>query len=182
MSNHDLNSDPQHCKCSDTCSSEDTCHCADLSVKSWYDAEGRLKDGFDYKDPPHIIECNSMCRCNVSMCHNRVVQHGISVRLQVFRTWGMGWGVRALADIPKGSFVCEYVGELISDSEADTREDSYLFDLDNRVRSRLSRSIRVPRFNEAARCRMERPFASTPTGTQTSPDSSITPVGRMSSL
>ena len=76
-----------------------------------------------------------MCKCNVSMCHNRVIQHGISVRLQVFRTWGMGWGVRALADIPKGSFVCEYVGELISDSEADTREDSYLFDLDNRVRN-----------------------------------------------
>ena len=45
----------------------------------------------------------------------------------------MGWGVRAAANIPKGSFVCEYVGEIISDSEADTREDSYLFDLDNRV-------------------------------------------------
>ena len=46
----------------------------------------------------------------------------------------MGWGVRPLSDIPKGSFVCEYVGEIISDSEAETREDSYLFDLDNRVR------------------------------------------------
>ena len=45
----------------------------------------------------------------------------------------MGWGVRPLADISKGSFVCEYVGELISDSEAETREDSYLFDLDNKV-------------------------------------------------
>lgn len=31
-------------------------------------------------------------------------------------------------------FVCRYVGELISDSEADVREeDSYLFDLDNKV-------------------------------------------------
>lgn len=30
--------------------------------------------------------------------------------------------------------VCRYIGELISDSEADGREDdSYLFDLDNRV-------------------------------------------------
>ena len=52
---------------------------------------------------------------------------------QVFRTEGMGWGVRPITDIAKGSFVCEYVGEIISDSEADTREDSYLFDLDNRV-------------------------------------------------
>ena len=58
----------------------------------------------------------------------------IRSRLQVFRTNGKGWGVRALRDIPKGSFVCEYVGEIISDSEADRREDdSYLFDLDNKV-------------------------------------------------
>lgn len=95
--------------------------------------EGRLKEGFDFKDPPLIFECNEMCRCNVALCHNRVLQHGITARLQVYRTYGMGWGVKAVAPIQKGSFVCEYVGELISDSEADTREDSYLFDLDNRV-------------------------------------------------
>ena len=46
----------------------------------------------------------------------------------------MGWGVRALETIPKGAFVCDYVGELISDAEADNREDdSYLFDLENKV-------------------------------------------------
>jgi euchromatic histone-lysine N-methyltransferase len=45
----------------------------------------------------------------------------------------MGWGVRPLADIPKGTFVCEYVGEIISDLEAETRDDTYLFDLDNKV-------------------------------------------------
>lgn len=122
----------QHCKCRDTCSSEDSCNCSDLSVKSWYDLQGRLKEGFDFREPPMIFECNNMCHCHLSSCHNRVVQHGISVRLQVFRTEGMGWGCRALADIPKGTFVCEYVGEVISDSEAETREDSYLFDLDNR--------------------------------------------------
>lgn len=33
-----------------------------------------------------------------------------------------------------GFSVCRYVGELISDAEADVREDdSYLFDLDNKV-------------------------------------------------
>lgn len=42
--------------------------------------------------------------------------------------------MRTLQDIPRGQFVCEYVGEIITDSEADKREDdSYLFDLDNRV-------------------------------------------------
>ena len=42
--------------------------------------------------------------------------------------------MRARHDIPKGTFVCEYVGELITDSKADDREDdSYLFDLDNKV-------------------------------------------------
>lgn len=35
----------------------------------------------------------------------------------------------------QGSYVCEYVGEIITDLEADQRQDdSYLFDLDNRVR------------------------------------------------
>lgn len=44
-----------------------------------------------------------------------------------------GLGVRALQTIPQGTFICEYVGELISDAEADVREDdSYLFDLDNK--------------------------------------------------
>ena len=85
-----------------------------------------------------IFECNDLCGCNVGSCHNRVVQHGISVRLQVFKAFGMGWGVRPLADVPKGTFVCEYVGELISDSEAETREDSYLFDLDNKVNTDFS--------------------------------------------
>uniref|UniRef100_A0A3B3BS97 SET domain-containing protein n=1 Tax=Oryzias melastigma TaxID=30732 RepID=A0A3B3BS97_ORYME len=46
----------------------------------------------------------------------------------------MGWGVRAMQDIPQGTFVCEYVGEIIRDTEADKREnDSFLFTLDNKV-------------------------------------------------
>ncbi len=53
--------------------------------------------------------------------------------LKIVRTEGKGWGVRAMSDIPKGSFVCEYVGEYISDLDAETREDSYLFDLENKV-------------------------------------------------
>ena len=53
--------------------------------------------------------------------------------MQAFRVYGMGWGIRSIQNIPKGTFICEYVGEIISDSEAETREDSYLFDLEARV-------------------------------------------------
>lgn len=42
--------------------------------------------------------------------------------------------MRTQALIPKGTFVCEYVGEMLTDSEADKREDDcYLFDLDVKV-------------------------------------------------
>lgn len=85
-------------------------------------------------DPPMLFECNPACDCNRITCNNRVIQHGPTQRFQLFRTRGKGWGLRTLRHIPKGTYVCEYVGEIISDSEADHREDdSYLFDLDNRV-------------------------------------------------
>ena len=55
------------------------------------------------------------------------------VHMELYKTQLTGWGVRALQEIPKGTFVCEYVGEIITDKEADQREDdSYLFDLENR--------------------------------------------------
>ena len=51
--------------------------------------------------------------------------------------------MRSLAKIPRGSFVCEYTGELISDSEADARDDdSYLFDLDCKVRNYCGTTIK----------------------------------------
>lgn len=30
---------------------------------------------------------------------------------------GKGWGLRTLESLPKGAFVCEYVGEVITNSE-----------------------------------------------------------------
>uniref|UniRef100_A0A8C6N4M2 [histone H3]-lysine(9) N-methyltransferase n=1 Tax=Mus spicilegus TaxID=10103 RepID=A0A8C6N4M2_MUSSI len=121
----------QHCTCVDDCSSSN-CLCGQLSIRCWYDKDGRLLQEFNKIEPPLIFECNQACSCWRS-CKNRVVQSGIKVRLQLYRTAKMGWGVRALQTIPQGTFICEYVGELISDAEADVREDdSYLFDLDNK--------------------------------------------------
>ncbi|XP_006900681.1 PREDICTED: histone-lysine N-methyltransferase EHMT1 [Elephantulus edwardii] len=121
----------QYCVCIDDCSSSN-CMCGQLSMRCWYDKDGRLLPEFNMAEPPLIFECNHACACWRN-CRNRVVQNGLRARLQLYRTQNMGWGVRALQDIPLGTFVCEYVGELISDSEADVREeDSYLFDLDNK--------------------------------------------------
>ncbi|XP_064649303.1 histone-lysine N-methyltransferase EHMT2-like [Lineus longissimus] len=121
----------QSCACEDDCSSH-VCVCSRNSVRCWYDKEGHLIKDFNQMEPPLLFECNHNCRCWTT-CNNRVVQNGITCRLQLFRTRGRGWGVRTLLDIPQGTFLCEYIGEIISDSEADRREDdSYLFDLDNK--------------------------------------------------
>ncbi|MCL7044767.1 hypothetical protein MKW94_018422 [Papaver nudicaule] len=64
-----------------------------------------------------IKECWSKCGCHIQ-CGNRVVQRGISRELQVFFTReGKGWGIRALHKLPRGAFVCEYVGEILTNSE-----------------------------------------------------------------
>uniref|UniRef100_A0A9J7ZCD8 Euchromatic histone-lysine N-methyltransferase 2 n=1 Tax=Cyprinus carpio carpio TaxID=630221 RepID=A0A9J7ZCD8_CYPCA len=108
----------QHCSCTDDCSSSN-CLCGQLSIRCWYDKDHRLLQEFNKIEPPLIFECNMACSCHKT-CKNRVVQAGIKVRLQLYRTEKMGW-VQAFRTL------------LISDAEADVREDdSYLFDLDNK--------------------------------------------------
>uniref|UniRef100_A0A8C1UV52 Euchromatic histone-lysine N-methyltransferase 1a n=1 Tax=Cyprinus carpio TaxID=7962 RepID=A0A8C1UV52_CYPCA len=122
----------QHCSCKDDCASS-SCICGQLSMRCWYDKDGRLLKEMCRDDPPFLFECNHACSC-WRTCRNRVIQNGLRVRLQVFRTERMGWGVRALQDIHEGAFVCEFAGEIISDGEANVREnDSYMFNLDNKV-------------------------------------------------
>uniref|UniRef100_A0A0A9Z5B7 Histone-lysine N-methyltransferase EHMT1 n=4 Tax=Lygus hesperus TaxID=30085 RepID=A0A0A9Z5B7_LYGHE len=119
------------CKCEDNCSSSG-CMCTKISRGCWYDNTGKLLPEFNFEDPPMLFECNPACGCNVLTCKNRVVQKGLKSRLQLCKTKDKSWGVITLKEIPKGSYVCEYIGEIISDLEADTRkDDSYLFDLDN---------------------------------------------------
>lgn len=85
-----------------------------------------------------IYECNKRCACDASTCPNRVVQKGTSMQLCIFRTDnGRGWGVRTRRAIKKGTFVIQYVGEVINNEEAEKRGRqynltgrTYLFDLD----------------------------------------------------
>ncbi|KAG4976809.1 hypothetical protein JHK86_036283 [Glycine max] len=76
--------------------------------------KGHLKRKF-------IKECWSKCGCG-KQCGNRVIQRGITCHLQVFFTSeGKGWGLRTLEDLPKGAFVCEFVGEILSMKELHER-------------------------------------------------------------
>ncbi|CAI9272862.1 unnamed protein product [Lactuca saligna] len=63
-----------------------------------------------------IKECWRKCGCSME-CGNRVVQRGITCKLQVFAMEDKGWGLRTLENLPKGSFVCEYVGEILTNME-----------------------------------------------------------------
>ncbi|CAH8388288.1 unnamed protein product [Eruca vesicaria subsp. sativa] len=68
-----------------------------------------------------IKECWRKCGCDM-LCGNRVVQRGIKCQLQVYFTpEGKGWGVRTLQDLPKGTFVFEYIGEILTNTELDDR-------------------------------------------------------------
>ncbi|XP_020971314.1 histone-lysine N-methyltransferase SUVR4 isoform X1 [Arachis ipaensis] len=76
--------------------------------------KGHLKRKF-------IKECWSKCGCG-KQCGNRIVQRGITCNLQVFFTpEGKGWGLRTLEELPKGAFVCEFVGEILTIKELHER-------------------------------------------------------------
>uniref|UniRef100_A0ACD5ZGM8 Uncharacterized protein n=1 Tax=Avena sativa TaxID=4498 RepID=A0ACD5ZGM8_AVESA len=64
-----------------------------------------------------IKECWIKCGC-ARNCGNRIVQRGITRPLQVFLTpEGKGWGLRAAEEIPRGAFICEYAGEILTNNE-----------------------------------------------------------------
>lgn len=78
-----------------------------------------------------IYECNKMCKCK-SLCLNL---HSTSHKLELFLTENKGWVVRCLKDIPQGSFICTYIGNLLTDidgvKEGKKFGDEYLAELDN---------------------------------------------------
>ncbi|KAJ4745074.1 hypothetical protein LUZ62_079479 [Rhynchospora pubera] len=114
------------CECTGRCSSSKKCACATKNG-------GEMPFNFSgaiVQAKPLIFECGPACRCTPS-CYNRVSQRGIRIPLEIFKTETRGWGVRSLSSIPSGSFVCEYLGELLKDEEAEKRKhnDAYLFDI-----------------------------------------------------
>lgn len=121
------------CECTDCYAEKSSCCAPQFGVEFAYYKWKRLKV---HVGRP-IYECNKRCACGPD-CSNRVVQHGRKHRVCIFRTAnGRGWGVKAMQKIKAGTFVMEYVGEVISNEEAEIRGKTYdsvgrtyLFDLD----------------------------------------------------
>ncbi|XP_033645553.1 uncharacterized protein LOC117304991 isoform X2 [Asterias rubens] len=121
------------CDCTDNCKDNRNCACRKLSVESAKALPEINKDvneiGYKYRQLHNLVstgiyECNSKCSCS-KQCHNKVVQNGLRLRLQVFKTEKRGWGLRCLDDIPQGAFVCIYAGQLWGAEEANIRGQKY---------------------------------------------------------
>ncbi|XP_030329759.1 histone-lysine N-methyltransferase SETDB1 isoform X3 [Strigops habroptila] len=131
------------CDCKDGCRDKSKCACHQLTVQATGCTPGgqiNPSSGYQHKRleeclPTGVYECNKRCKCNVNMCTNRLVQHGLQVRLQLFKTQNKGWGIRCLDDIAKGSFVCIYAGKILTDDFADKEGlemgDEYFANLDH---------------------------------------------------
>ncbi len=49
------------------------------------------------------------------------MQLGLNILLQIFHTSEKGWGVRTLYDLPAGTFLSFYTGEILNDEDANRR-------------------------------------------------------------
>ena len=135
------------CSCTDNCRDASKCECAQLMGGHAYDSTGTVVND----KPGGIYECSDLCACNKYRCLNRVVGNGIRFPLEVFRCAGdgkgKGWGVRCTVDIPPGSFVADYLGEVLNETDCERRGqrygDEYLFALDAWGRSRACERLEV---------------------------------------
>ncbi|XP_045620247.1 histone-lysine N-methyltransferase eggless isoform X1 [Procambarus clarkii] len=139
-----LNLDPEFlvcCDCKDDCQDKSKCSCWQLTIEGTRILERNENStaGYHYRRlfeqvQSGIYECNSRCKCS-NHCLNRVVQHPLRLKLQLFKTARRGWGVRTLHDIPKGGFLCVYVGRMLNETIANEEGkimggDDYYAELD----------------------------------------------------
>lgn len=106
------------CQCRGGRCAPSTCTCTVA-----YAADGRLLDAFLLSEvSAPVFECNSQCTCD-ACCPNRATQRAAPAKLRVAMTAvpGKGRGVFTDGYIRRGSFVGEYVGEIVTVEEAKKR-------------------------------------------------------------
>lgn len=129
------------CECPEGCSKDSNCCPKMMKGNFVYDVDERI---FALSHQM-IVECNEYCKCD-KKCPNRPKKTQVS--LYIFKTANRGWALKTLDAIPSGTFVVEYVGELIDQSQVKKRTRiynktgvKYLFDLDYNVKGEATFSI-----------------------------------------
>jgi [histone H3]-lysine9 N-trimethyltransferase SUV39H len=107
---------PIGCQCKDCNEEMENCDAALADFDFAYSSKvvnGKKEKLLQLEHGKPVYECNKSCMCP-SSCLNRVLQNGSMIKLKIFKTKNMGWGVKAMEPIPQGKFVCEYIGEVIT--------------------------------------------------------------------
>lgn len=129
--------DATGCNCEGGCSKESDCCPTTIKKASFAYKEISGKNRLRIARSQMIYECNDKCACGIQ-CLNRVTQQPRLIPLAIFKTPdNRGWGLKTKTNIPKGTFLMEYTGEVIDQEESirrgkvyDEIGQSYLFDLD----------------------------------------------------
>lgn len=104
-----------------SCECENCCEkCTHGENYRFEDNELILKDSRRSKDL--IYECSESCNCK--QCFNKLVQYGPRCGLKIMNYEKKGCGLISNKAIKKGSFICEYAGEVITKSEAIRRDQT----------------------------------------------------------
>lgn len=115
------------------------------------ETDNKTPSSFDYiiqRNQAELAYHNSILVCRKPMlyerdfsfpcpedCMNQVVQSGLKIRMEVFKTANCGWGLRSWNPIRAGTFICEFSGVNKTKDEVE-EDDNYLFD-SSRIYSRF---------------------------------------------
>lgn len=108
------------CDCTDDCSNKSKCSCWQLTLDGQKRTAGYKFKRLDNRVHSGIYECNPGCKC-AKTCLNRVVSAQIEQKLELYETLDRGYGIRCQTDLPKGTFVSCYFGDLLHGKTADER-------------------------------------------------------------
>ncbi|XP_046385878.1 uncharacterized protein LOC124155803 isoform X2 [Ischnura elegans] len=96
----------------------------DCTLTKEEQARGEPGCGEDCLNRLLMIECGSRCPVG-DCCTNKRFQRKEYAKTEIFRTEKKGFGLRALQDMPAGTFVMEYVGEVLDPKEFRRRAKDY---------------------------------------------------------
>lgn len=115
----------QHCECD--CND---CDCCDQNM--CYHGGNYIHYACNFNDKKELVlnknrttndlifECSNLCTCasTLDKCKNRLVQFGPRTNMQIVHLTNKYLGLITTEFIPQGGFICEYVGELLTRTEA----------------------------------------------------------------